>query len=117
MYNFQTINPTVIAENMMQNSELIKQFLSLYLQQIPEDVQNLKNAVTNRNHAESASKAHHIKPTMEYVGATALRQKFQDIETAAKNQIAFEQIDLLIDEADQACSILLEEIKQYLATL
>ena len=117
MPDYQTINPATIAENMMQNAGLIRQFLTLYLQQIPEDFQQLKEALVTQNHAEIASKAHHIKPTMEYIGATVLRQKFQEIESAAKNQLAITLIHQQISDAEQECNLLLEEIKQHMSTL
>ena len=97
----------------MQNSEMIKQFLELYLVQIPVDLQELKKAVQQGNHNDIANKAHHIKPTMEYIGAIPLRVKFQQLESAGKDQIDLAEIraDFLIIE--QEIYVLLDEITAY----
>ena len=97
----------------MNDRTLIIQFLSLYQEQIPLDLQNLKNAVLAESAVEIASKAHHIKPTMEYVGAQSLREKLQQLEYAGKNGTESRSIQQLYVELEKEINTLLQEIEHY----
>lgn len=97
----------------MNNKALILQFVGLYQEQIPLDLQALKEAVTSEMHIEIANKAHHIKPTMEYIGAQALREKLQQLENAGKNGVAISAIQPLFMDIEREIQILLQEIADY----
>ncbi|NQD71865.1 hypothetical protein HP439_14150 [Sphingobacterium shayense] len=113
---FNIIKPAIIQENMMSNPDLIKQFLTLYQSQIPIDFKALKEAISQRNYKEIANKAHHIKPTMVYIGANQQQSKLQKLEALAnlKNDI---EIGQLFTELDQDVKILIDEIEIYLKNL
>ncbi len=117
MSTYKIINPAAIAENLMHSPDLIKQFMELYQTQIPEDFQHLRHAVASKDHADIADRTHHIKPTMEYIGATTLRVKLQDMEQAGKEKMDFALIDQKMNAIETEYSILMQEIDQYLATL
>lgn len=110
---YSLINPSIIQENLMNNQELIRQFLDLYQEQIPMDLQELKDAVTSEVHVEIADKAHHIKPTMEYIGARTLREKLQQLEDAGKNGAEISHIHTLFLEIEQDMTTLLQELTNY----
>lgn len=115
--NYTLIDPHVIQANLMQNSALITQFLQLYLVQIPVDLNALKEAIGSKDPVEISNKAHHIKPTMEYIGATSLRAELQELETAAKNGEDMQQLEKLFDILLPKFDTLLVEIKDYLQQL
>lgn len=110
---YRLINPSVIKENLMNNEELIFQFLSLYQEQLPVDLQALKEATTSGVHIEIANKAHHIKPTMEYIGAHTLREKLQQLEYAGKNGAEILHIHTLFLDIENEILTLLQEIADY----
>ncbi|MBD1423063.1 hypothetical protein [Sphingobacterium chuzhouense] len=110
---YKLINPSVIQENLMNNKELILQFLGLYQEQIPIDLRALKEAVTSEVHIEIANKAHHIKPTMEYIGAQTLREKLQQLEYAGKNGTEISHIHTLFLDIENEIWTLLQEIADY----
>ncbi|MBD1434769.1 Hpt domain-containing protein [Sphingobacterium sp. DN00404] len=110
---YRLINPLVIQETLMNNKELVLQFLGLYQEQIPNDLQALKEAVTSEVHIEIANKAHHIKPTMEYIGARALREKLQQLEYAGKNGTEIPHIHTLFMDIEREIQTLLQEIADY----
>ncbi|TDS17171.1 Hpt domain-containing protein [Sphingobacterium paludis] len=115
--DYTVIDPVAIQQNMMQNTELIKQFLDLYLVQIPVDFAGLTKAMSNGQQMDISSKAHHIKPTMEYIGATKLRAALQELETAAKNGANMQTLEQLFIPLEQQFARLLSEISAYLKSL
>ncbi|NGM66696.1 Hpt domain-containing protein [Sphingobacterium sp. SGR-19] len=110
---YRLINPSVFQENLMNDKELILQFLKLYQEQIPSDLQALKEAVMSEVRIEIANKAHHIKPTMEYIGAQALREKLQQLEYAGKNGEDISYIHTLFLDIENEIWTLLWEIADY----
>ncbi|PRD55772.1 Hpt domain-containing protein [Sphingobacterium gobiense] len=110
---YKLISPSLIQENLMNDEALIKQFLDLYQEQIPIDLQALKEAVTSALPVEIANKAHHIKPTMEYIGAQTLREKLQQLENAGKSGAENSYIHVLFSDIDKEISTLLQEIVDY----
>jgi|SRR5690606_614495 len=111
LYRF--IDPSIIQNNLMNNQELIVQFLTLYEEQIPVDLEALKDAVEAAAHLEIGNKAHHIKPTMEYIGAHTLREKLQQLEHAGKNGVEIDVIQTLFSEIQDEITALLQEISDY----
>lgn len=93
MSDFKIINPDVLKSSMMNNMEMVKQLIALFLTQGKVDFQTLENAVNEKNYLEIASKAHHIKPTMEYIGASNLRIQFQDLEQKARTKASIKEIE------------------------
>lgn len=110
---YKIIKPTVINASMMNNTEMILQFIEMYLQQCPTDFEKLHSAIDNGNFHTIRDLAHHIKPTMEYIGASDLRILFQKIEDASKEHVDIhlivEQFNILKKEFE----LLLQELKHY----
>ncbi|MFZ4863716.1 Hpt domain-containing protein [Sphingobacterium sp. Mn56C] len=82
---FKLINPQEITAAMMDNNTLIKQFVEMYLFQSPIDFQALQQSIKNENKQSIADHAHHIKPTMAYIGAKTLQNNFQELEDLGKS--------------------------------
>ncbi|GHE47641.1 Hpt domain-containing protein [Sphingobacterium griseoflavum] len=114
---YTLIDPVAIQTNLMQNAALINQFLALYLVQIPVDRDALEEAMRSAHNPEIASKAHHIKPTMEYIGATKLQSALQELETAAKQGDNIEALERLFAELSPQFDTLLTEIQTYMNEL
>jgi len=83
---YHYIKPDNIYKSMMDNTAMVRQFVEMYIAQSPVDFQQLTKSVQAGDYREIADAAHQIKPTMEYVGATALRLDFQELETAARQE-------------------------------
>ena len=110
---YQLINPATIASNMMNNKDMIKQFIGLYLNQLPIDFSILTEAINSQEHQAIQNQAHHIKPTMQYVGAVALKDKFQTLENAGKNHSNLTCISDLYQDIAKDFDQLIEELQVY----
>ena len=101
----------------MNNLTIVKQFLALYQTQIPIDFEELRKAVEAADHEEIRSKAHHVKPTLGYIGASSLQEKFQELESAGKNKEDMASIILKFNTLTSEYELLMKEINQYVATI
>lgn len=106
------INIDVIYKSMMGNDEMVKQFVELYLSQTPIDFQALEDSVASGNPKAIADAAHHIKPTMEYIGASELRVLFQEIETLGKENASIELIRDKFNALKPQFNLMIEELKK-----
>ncbi|MGO1244435.1 MAG: Hpt domain-containing protein [Sphingobacterium sp.] len=114
--NYSIIKTNIIQENMMSNPDLIKQFLTLYQTQLPVDFKALNDAISRGDFKDIANKAHHIKPTMIYIGANEQQKKLQKIESAAQSKNSSE-IQILFKELEKDYETLTDEIDLYLKHL
>jgi len=117
MNPYQIINPQSIQENMMNNTEIIKQMIPMYLGQGVEDFKSLENAILSQNHEEIRLKAHHIKPTMQYLGAQELRLKFQNLEDSSASNLSITEITQLFEEIKIDFEKAMIELKNYQSSL
>ncbi|WP_293939931.1 Hpt domain-containing protein [Sphingobacterium sp. UBA5996] len=107
----------LISLNMFDNQELIKQFVSMYLIQTPVDLDKLRQALAEGNLQKIGDAAHHIKPTMDYIGAFHLKEKFEELENHAKNKDSLEILRATFCIIDIEMKELLFELEQYEKTI
>lgn len=110
---FKIINPTVISESMMHTDDLIKQFIELYLFQCPIDFKVLTDSIEKEDAKEISAAAHHIKPTMEYIGASDLRIHFQELEKLGSQNASIVEIREKFQEIKPKFELMLEELAQF----
>lgn len=96
---------------------MIKQFLELYILQTPVDFKYIAIAMSNKNKADIAQYAHHIKPTMEYIGASDIRANFQELETLAKSDAPLIELENSFNTIDSQFRHLMSELESYLDSL
>lgn len=112
---YKIIKPNVIQSSMMNNDVMIKEFVELYLIQCPIDFQSLTDSINTKDPHTISSAAHHIKPTMEYIGATELRIDFQELENLGKEAVHFEQIETKYNDISVKFELMLNELKEFIA--
>lgn len=116
-YTYKIIKPLVISENLMNNKEIIKQFMELYRTQIPSDFKELKKAVNNKDFEKISSCTHHIKPTMVYIGANLLKDKLENLELLVKGNNTIATINKCFTSIESEYQLLLDEINIYLSSI
>lgn len=101
MNSYIFIKPDMIKTNMLGDDHMVKTFIGMYLTHCLTDFSHLSQAIEQQNLAEISAKAHHLKPTMAYIGATELHTQFQKIESSARSGVElaiilhdFESLDL-----------------------
>lgn len=110
---YKIINPESILKSMMGNKEMVKQFVQMYLMQTPLDFENLRKSIELGDHSSIKDAAHHIKPTMEYIGASNLREEFQAIENLAKENSDLSVIKHKFEKMNPDFELLIQELQEF----
>ncbi|MCA5004476.1 Hpt domain-containing protein [Sphingobacterium bovistauri] len=108
---FQIIDLDAINQSMMGNDELIKQLIGMYIVQSPLDFQSLDDAILSGDNNLIREKAHHIKPTMQYIGAQNLMDDFQSLESLAKGNAPNAEIISTFEKIKPKFQTMLDELK------
>lgn len=95
---------------MLHNDSMIQQFISLYLVQCPIDFQVLAESMEQKDPIAISSAAHHIKPTMAYIGATELKMKLQELEDLGNQNAAISTIIDRYQKINTMYTRLMEEL-------
>jgi len=115
--NFEYANMDYLEDLSGGNAQLIREILALFIKQTPPDIELLASYVRNEDWENAYKQAHHIKPTLAYVGANGMRAELQEIETLAKNRQNLNQIPVRVDALLPKLEILYGELKAYLQTI
>ena len=110
---YTIISTDKIQQSMMGNPEMIKQFVMIYLQQSPIDFQTLEDGFADDNIKTIGDSAHHIKPTMEYIGASSLRESFQNLEDLCKEGASRTLITEKFEAIKPRFQLLMEELESF----
>jgi HPt (histidine-containing phosphotransfer) domain-containing protein len=94
---------------------IIREMITLFLEQTPKDLQTLSSHIADKNWSGTQAMAHHIKPTLGYVGAEDMRLEIQQIEEMAKlPEVPAAEIAERFRKLTDRFQVLLSELKIYL---
>ena len=99
------------------NTQLIKEILTLFINQTPPDMELLSEYIRQADWEKAYKQAHHIKPTLAYVGANQLRQELQEIEDAARHRRHLDTIGDRFTAMLPRMDVLYRELAGYLETI
>ncbi|ERJ60484.1 Hpt domain-containing protein [Sphingobacterium paucimobilis] len=111
---YKIINPDIIKKSMMGNPSLVKQFVEMYLEQSPIDFQALLSGMNNGDKKVIRDSAHHIKPTMQYIGASTLSTAFQELENMGRDELEMDIINTKFQELKLNFELMLEELRSFI---
>lgn len=97
------------------NSEFIIEMIDIFIQQTPAYVQQLTDAINNKEWTAIAQVAHKIKPTLAFMGVDSAKEIMVQIENDARNQENYEKIVFNFNQCGdifEAIYTKLEEIKK-----
>ena len=117
MTPYRIIRTDRLEANLLNNIEIIKQMIALFLGQGNQDFSELEKAVNAGDLNKVQASAHHIKPTMEYIGATILTEKFQRLEQLAKEGKSSTAVAQLFYEIRKDYNRAMEELQNYKQSL
>ncbi len=99
------------------NTHLIREILELFVKQTPPDIELLSTYIEQEDWEKAYKQAHHIKPTLAYVGANQMRQELQEIEDAAKYLQDLDSIAAKLAAMLPRLDVLYGELNAYLRTI
>lgn len=66
--------------------EFVLQIITLFVNEVPEDMKHIKKGVEEKDHKLAYSYAHKIKPTLDLLGMTMAHQEILELEAWAKKE-------------------------------
>ncbi len=104
---------------MSDDDAFIKEFVTLFLQNIPVSVTDLEEGLRDKDYEKIRMAAHKMKPSLNYVGLKNTYEVVAKIEKFAKEKSNLEDLPAMIkqvsDECNIACIELESDLKQVLA--
>lgn len=115
--NFEQADLTYLMDLSNGNTQLIREILELFIKQTPADMDLLSIHIGQEDWEKAFKQAHHIKPTLAYVGANQLRKELQEIEDAAKHRQNLDSIATKLSTMLPRLDVLYGELNAYLKTI
>ena len=79
IYNLDKINEMADGDE-----DFINSVISVFLEEVPQDLVALENALNEKNHEQAYQLAHKIKPNVDLLGMEQTRATALEIETMGK---------------------------------
>jgi HPt (histidine-containing phosphotransfer) domain-containing protein len=117
MPNFTEADLTYLEDLSGGNNTIVVDIIQLFLQQTPGDFDTLTQHVESSNWEAAYKMAHHIKPTLAYVGANDMRDELNLVERTLKSGTELETILPRLGQVRVRLETLYAELKQYLEAL
>ncbi|MDT7827630.1 Hpt domain-containing protein [Pricia sp. S334] len=74
------------------DEDFINSVISVFLEEVPQDLEDLEIALDQKNHRKVYELAHKIKPNVDLLGMEQARASALQMETLAKNEADFAEI-------------------------
>jgi HPt (histidine-containing phosphotransfer) domain-containing protein len=94
-----------------QNKEQIKKLVKVFIDQIPQAVEEIKMAYKNRDFVIIRNTAHRIKPTLGYYAIIKLEKNIQEIEILASQEMASDDFEMKIIKLNIVVDQVVQELK------
>ena len=114
---FEQANMDYLIDLSGGNTQLIREIIGLFIKQTPADMELLSTYIKQGEWEKAYKQAHHIKPTLAYVGANQMREELQEIESLAKNRQELHSLPDKFDKLTPRLNTLYKELELYLETI
>ncbi|AWI25919.1 Hpt domain-containing protein [Flavobacterium pallidum] len=81
--NYNLAKVYAISEN---DTEFVLQIVSLFISEVPADLQQVKEGIEQKNYKQAYSFAHKIKPTLDLLGMTVAFEEILVVEDWTKRE-------------------------------
>ena len=106
IYNLDKINE--MAEG---DEDFINSVISVFLEEVPQDLEGLEIALNQKNHEQAYQLAHKIKPNVDLLGMDQTRATALEIETMGKQEADISQMTELFQTLKKDINQVVGELK------
>lgn len=101
----------------MGDEEIIVETINIFIESIPNVLENLKKHFANQEWEKLYNQAHKVKPNLEYMGMERAHELIIEIEEQARTKNISEDLGDKIEEFDMVCSRGLDELSEKIEEL
>lgn len=102
---------TYLSDTMGGDKHLIKEVMDVFLEQIPEDLQIINNAILNTDYATIKSFAHKMKSSVAMFGISVLKPVLQEMNDLGASETNIEKIKELNQKLNLICDKAIQEVE------
>lgn len=77
---------------------MMLEMLNLFIEDIPYQVEKIKEAAEEKNMKSLGTESHKLKPTLQYVGLNEMYELVKKLEAAGKSDEFSNEIDILVQD-------------------
>jgi HPt (histidine-containing phosphotransfer) domain-containing protein len=85
--------------------------VALFIETVPQNVQDLKNAMQEENWEQVGKTAHKLKSTIDSMGIKSIRQEIRTVEANARQKEALQDIPGLVSNIDSVINQCIEQLQ------
>jgi PAS domain S-box-containing protein len=89
----------------------IRKMVALFIETVPQNVQDLKNAMQAENWEQVGKTAHKLKSTIDSMGIKSIRQEIRAVEANARQKEALQDIPALVATVDSVIRECIEQLQ------
>jgi HPt (histidine-containing phosphotransfer) domain-containing protein len=105
-------NFSYLSEIMNAKKHLILGIMDIFLQQIPEELKGINEAIQKTDYETTRRYAHTMKSSVAILGITALNPILREMEELSTQAVGFDKIKELSLKLNQICEQALAEVEK-----
>lgn len=94
------------------DSEFVNEILTLFVNDVPEDLAQIKEGIKKKDHKHAYAYAHKIKPTLDLLGMTMAFEEILQVEAWTKAEGKRKDIEHTFDSIKTQIKEAIKEIKK-----
>jgi HPt (histidine-containing phosphotransfer) domain-containing protein len=93
------------------NQDQVKKMVAVFIKEIPNAVEEIKQAYTNSDFVTVKKTTHRIKPTLSYYAIIKIEKDIRRIEVLAKEGKALPELELKIAKVENVLDAVVQRLK------
>lgn len=107
--NYNLAKVYAISDN---DAEFVNEILTLFVNDVPEDLAQIKEGIKKKDHKHAYAYAHKIKPTLDLLGMTVAFEEILQVEAWTKEEGKRKDIEHTFDSIKTQVKEAIKEIKK-----
>jgi HPt (histidine-containing phosphotransfer) domain-containing protein len=111
----QLYDLTMIREIAHGNVDFVKKMMSLFIDTMPPAINEMNQHLSDRNWTNLGAVAHKIKPSIDTMGISSLKEDIRSLERYGKEMTNLDEIPDLMKKVEDIIQQVIDELKAELA--
>ncbi len=107
--NYNLAKVYAISDN---DTEFVNEILTLFVNDVPEDLAQIKEGIKKKDHKHAYAYAHKIQPTLDLLGMTVAFEEILEVEAWTKAEGKRKDIEHTFDSIKTQVKEAIKEIKK-----
>ncbi|MFK7048946.1 MULTISPECIES: Hpt domain-containing protein [Flavobacterium] len=94
------------------DDDFVRQIITLFIEEVPEDVRQIKEGIEEKDYAKAYGYAHKTKPTLDLLGMEAAKEEILQIEQWTRDKGKKKEIKEIYKSLKARINAALDEVKK-----